>query len=533
MMAKKLFIFMLTYMFFNFSLGASETSKQYLIKFKSHVSQKTIDRLFKQIGVEKIKFIKQISVFKIRINNLKLFGNFQKILNDKIIFIEPDYKIKAFNTPNDPLFPDQKGLENINASLAWDMSTGASSVLVAITDTGYSYNHDELKEQVFVNQKEIPGNGIDDDNNGFIDDWHGWDFAGDDNDPTDGHMHGTHVAGIIGAKANNDVGISGVNWNVSILPLQFLTKDGSGDTSDAIDAIVYAADMGARVMNASWGGSQSSQALEDAINYGFEKGMLFVCAAGNDSANSDLVASYPAGHESPGILSIASSDPDGKLSSFSNYGATTVDIVAPGGQILSTVLDNKYGRASGTSMASPMAAGVAALIVSANPALTVLELRNAMLNAVDINGDFEGVVSSSGHINAQKALAQLQNGFQVWPSQITVAVGKSFQFSAYQGQGAVKWTVDDDKIATIDEKGNLKGLSAGEVVVSLTDANGNKATTNKVTVHSTSPIPSAPGCVAQANAGTGAEEGSFNFFSIISFFLPFLMLFLIKIRFLK
>ena len=258
--------------------------------------------------------------------------------------------VVATNLPNDPLFPGQYGLNNtgqtggtpdadIDAAEAWVSTTGSKNVIVAVVDEGVNIAHPDLKNNIWVNSDEIPNNGIDDDKNGYVDDIRGYDFANGDEtvyDVSDGDRHGTHVAGIIGAQGNNGIGGAGVNWNVTIMPVKFLGP-GGGDDFDGAEAITYAVDNGAKVINCSWGGEGESPVLEEAIAYAAKKGVLIAAAAGNWSMNVDSYKFWPASSESTNVISVAATDDKDKLAEFSNYGANTVDIAAPGVDVTSTL----------------------------------------------------------------------------------------------------------------------------------------------------------------------------------------------------
>jgi subtilisin family serine protease len=266
-------------------------------------------------------------------------------------YAEPNYLRHAMSTiPDDVFFPNLWGLNNtgqvvnntpgtsgadIDAPEAWDITTGSSSVVVAVIDTGVDYNHPDLTSNIWTNPGEIPDNGIDDDGNGKIDDVNGWDFVNDDNDPIDGAEHGTHVAGTIAAEGNNSIGIAGVSWTAKIMPLRFLDGFGDGKVSDSIAAIDYAIANGAHIINASYGWNTFSQFEREAISRARDAGILFVVAAGNESENNDLVPSYPASHELDNIIAVAATDQNDNLTDFSNYGATSVDVAAPGENIYS------------------------------------------------------------------------------------------------------------------------------------------------------------------------------------------------------
>jgi len=269
-----------------------------------------------------------------------------------VIFAEPNYRYRLLAVPNDTDLPRLWGLintgQNVNgvvgtddadmdADLAWDLETGDPDVIVAVVDSGIDMVHPDLAANIWTNPGEIE-NGIDDDGNGYIDDIRGWDFIEDDNRPVDSHGHGTHVAGIIGAVGDNGTGMVGVNWQVSIMPLRFITAADYGTTADAIEAIEYACDNGADVINLSWGGPGYSQALKDAIDVA---DALVVCAAGNAGNELDSTPTYPASYDSANILTAAASDEDDHPAAFTNFSDSLADVAAPGTNIYSTVPDRQ------------------------------------------------------------------------------------------------------------------------------------------------------------------------------------------------
>ncbi|WP_415061180.1 S8 family peptidase [Bdellovibrio sp.] len=281
---------------------------------------------------------------------------------------------------SDPLVGDQWALEQINIESFWDkQSRGSTQTRVAIIDTGVDYEHEDLHTQIAVNTNEIPGNNIDDDNNGYVDDVFGWNAYENTGNAMDFHHHGTHIAGIIAAKPNNDIGVAGMNWNISLIPIRFIGSNGGGSTEAAIRAFDYAAARGAQIINASWGGRSNSALLKETIARCRDKGILLIAAAGNEAVDNDLTPTYPAGFELDNIISVAAVDLHGDLSTFSNWGKKTVHIAAPGESILSTITGKKYGYSSGTSMATPHITGAAALIWSQNPSWTYKEVRDALL----------------------------------------------------------------------------------------------------------------------------------------------------------
>lgn len=307
---------------------------------------------------------------------------------------------------SDPQVDKLWGLKTIAAPLAWKLNIGNQRVVVGMIDTGIDYNHEDLNYNIWRNRSETPNDGIDNDNNGFVDDDLGWDFSNDDNRPWDDQGHGTHTAGTVGAVGGNGLGISGLSQRVSLISLKFLSRDGTGTTENAIRAINYGVAAGAHILSNSWGGDEYSQALEEAISAAAQKDVLFVAAAGNDSSDNDEVPMFPASYRLPNVISVAASDRYEQLADFSNYGAKTVDLVAPGDVILSTVPGNRYSYMSGTSMACPLVAGAAALLKSLKPDLTAQQLKRLLVRSVDRLDVYDGMVLSGGRLNALRALQQ-------------------------------------------------------------------------------------------------------------------------------
>lgn len=351
--------------------------------------------------------------------------------NTLVTGFEQDALREVQAVSNDPLSNRLWGMTKINAQAAWQLSTGSPSVVVAVIDTGVDYTHSDLAANIWTNSAEIAGNGRDDDGDGFIDDVYGYDFANNDGDPMDDNSHGTHVAGTIAAVGNNNLGVVGVNWSVSVMPVKFLDSQGAGYVSDAIRAINYvtmqrvSGDVNVRVINASWGGSGFSSAMQSAIQATSDAGILFVAAAGNSGTNNDASPQYPANYAPSNVISVAASDQNDRLASFSCYGATTVDVAAPGVSIYSTVPNNRYATYSGTSMATPMVSGVAALAWAVNPNATVAQVRDAILCGADSVSALNGKVATGGRLDAYDTLrlmgAQVQQGPTI--SSLTVSPG--------------------------------------------------------------------------------------------------------------
>lgn len=320
--------------------------------------------------------------------------------------------------PADPRFDDQWALANsgqrggtkgadISATLAWAVTTGDDDVVVAVLDSGVDYKHEDLAPNMWKRPASVPA--YHDAELGSVDDEDGFNAVDNASDPMDDNGHGTHCAGIIGAEGGNNLGITGVNWKVRIMPLKFMNAGGYGTTKDAIEAINYVIDrrqagVNVRIISASWGSTMKSRALEDAIRKAYESDILFVAASGNATTNNDRTPHYPSSYNVPNVVSVAALDRNDQLASFSNYGLKSVMIAAPGKDILSTWLGNSYEEKSGTSMATPVVSGVAALIVAENPAMSVDQLKKRLLSAVDPLPALKGKITTGGRVNAAKAL---------------------------------------------------------------------------------------------------------------------------------
>lgn len=510
------------------STVGAENSTKILVKFKSNVGSASRSRALSDAGLTPTASYSLVPGLTLAepLAGLTVKQTLESLVNDpQVAYAEPDYLLTTNMTPDDPQYSGQYGLRNsgqsgglinadINIESAWDIQTG-TNVIVAVIDSGVDYNHVDLVDNMWVNLSEIPGNNIDDDNNGYVDDVKGWNFRANNNDPMDDNDHGTHVAGIIGAKSNNGVGVAGINWNVQIMPLKFMNANGQGRTSAAINALEYAIANGAKISNNSWGGGSFSQALFDAIQAANSAGHLFIAAAGNEGANNDQVLYYPSSYDLSNIISVGASDDFDQAAGYSNFGRQTVDLFAPGTSILSTVRNNAYRQRSGTSMAAPFVSGVAALMAAERSDLNGFELKNAILNNVDIvNGLSESV--SGGRLNAFAALtgaiatspaAALPIGsadpgtvitpdpnsgpnldpnlganpgatpgitaITIVPNVIDVAIGASAQLTATGGVAPYTWSVDSPAYATIDpDTGVFTGLTVGTVLVSVVDSTG-------------------------------------------------------------
>lgn len=401
---------------------------QLIIKLKENVDQNLTSNFILSSGAVKTKSFDIIKTdlftFPSDVDLEKIAFNIQD--HPDVEFVELNHYHYLQNTPNDKGFDKTYGLHNrgqtggshdadIDALEAWTITTGSRNVRIGVIDTGVDYLHPDLTQNYWVNVGEHGTdskgrnkrtNGIDDDNNGFVDDYKGWDFYSNDNDPMDKHGHGTHCAGIIGARGNNKKGISGVNWKVSIVGLQIFNSKGKTRTDAIVSAINYASMLGLKITNNSWGSYTKSEAIESAITNATKKGMLFVAAAGNYNGNNDLKPFYPASYKVKNIISVGASDHKDYKASFSNYGTDSVDIAAPGNRIYSTNSTNKglYVNKNGTSMAAPYVAGVAGLLQAKYPGMSASRMRRRILNYSDHPTSLSGVTSGARRLNAYKAL---------------------------------------------------------------------------------------------------------------------------------
>ena len=415
-------------------LALSETrslgSPEVLVKFKSGVSQQQIDFLMSRLN-DRVEDRIENAEGWVAIDDLDNADAAETVAQysqlPEVEYAEPNYEINLEEEfagplvpilPRDPQFNDQWALANsgqrggkqgadISATLAWATTTGSENVVVAVLDTGVDYSHEDLIRNMWSRPANMAP--YQDSELGVIDDLTGFNAIDNASDPMDDNGHGTHCAGIIGAEGENDLGIAGVNWKVKIMPLKFMNAGGSGTTKDAIEAINYVinrkkAGVNVRIISASWGSTQRSRALETVIRKAYENDILFVAAAGNSSTNNDRRPHFPSNYNVPNVISVAALDRSDNLATFSNFGANSVAIAAPGVDILSTWLGNEYEEKSGTSMATPVVSGVAALIVSENPRISVDDLKKRILDSTDPIVALKGKTATGGRINAAKAL---------------------------------------------------------------------------------------------------------------------------------
>ncbi len=429
------------------SLSMSPAYKKDSILFKfrpSYLQNNMLSNGINEIETKLDATVERISsstnVIELKLNSDKNVDKALEILSEdpRVLYAEPDFLISLEKTPNDLGFDSLWGLHNtgqtdgapdadINAPEAWNISTGSGNVVVAVIDTGVDYNHPDLIDNMWNNPGETgpdglggykENNSIDDDGNGYIDDIHGINAIIGSGNPLDDHGHGTHCAGTIGAIGNNSIGVAGVNWDVSIMALKFLKANGGGYTSDAIECIDYVIMMkengtNINITSNSWGGGGYNQALYDAIANLRDAGILFVAAAGNAGINTDIFPHYPSSYNLTNIISVAATDHNDSLAYFSNYGASSVDVAAPGVKINSTLLGNSYGKFSGTSMAAPHVSGLAALIASENPSYDYTNIKNLILTTVDQNQNLSNKLVTGGRVNAYNALSYTPGGMKM------------------------------------------------------------------------------------------------------------------------
>src|SRR5262245_11672055 len=466
--------------------------------------------------------------------------------NPDVLYAEPNHIVHTTASPNDPSFGSLWGLNNtgqsggtpgadIDAPQAWDITTGAKSVVVAVLDTGIDYNHQDLAANIFHNTADCDNDGIDDDGNGYVDDCLGINTITNNNNSLDDHNHGTHVAGTIGAVGNNTIGVVGVNWNVSLMPCKFINASGSGTDADAIECLEYVKkmkDSGVNIVatSNSWGDTNFSQALLDAIDVHRQKGILFITAAGNGNflglgQDNDTAPFYPCNYFLPNIICVAATTRTDALAIFSNFGSRTVHVGAPGNEILSTIRGNTYQTQSGTSMATPHVSGVAALLKAQDPTRDWKAIKNLILAGGDNKTSVANTVTGK-RLNANGAMtcsnSVVYSRLRPIGNTISAAVGDPIDLAALNincanPNGSVQVVVDPgNQIVTLVDDGIGPDQAAGDGIYSTrwTPASGGSFTItfpggDVVTVNIANPLISvAPSSLdfGSVNLGNSANK---------------------------
>jgi thermitase len=390
-------------------------SDRLLVGFDDGISKASQDKILEAAGgklSQRFSAVRDGRLAVVRPRGGTATGTLQRRLerHHDVAYAEPDYFQFAAKTPNDPYYGFEYALvdgpsdHDIDAPGAW--STRTSCAKVAILDTGIDTDHPDLAANVHKSDDKA-GNGKDDDKNGFVDDTYGYNAIKGKGSGEDDNGHGTHVAGIVAARGNDAAGTAGVCWSAKLGAIKFMNSKGKGSTSDAIEGIEYAVKAGYKIVNCSFGSSSKSDALHDAVDYAQEKNVLLVVAAGNDGEDIEKSPIYPASYGDSNILAVAATTADDTLASFSNYGAESVDVAAPGEDIASTYLGGGYKMLSGTSMAAPYAAGVAAMLRKQESDATYGDLRYAIRHKVDQPPAVKDKVRYDGRLNAAKALAAI------------------------------------------------------------------------------------------------------------------------------
>ena len=506
--------------------GAEAVAGEVLVKFRATLDDADRQQLDNQIDADQHQQVGSVGVRRIHSRSYDTQTLLGFLRTDaRVAYAEPNYIVHALAVPDDPRFLSLWGLNNtgqnigcgascfgspagtigadIKATGAWDVSTGSRSTVVGVVDTGIDYNHPDLAANVWSAPAAFTVNI-----GGLLitcaAGTHGFNAINNTCNPLDDNNHGSHTSGTIGATGNNAVGVVGVNWLASIMGAKFLDASGSGSTAGAINAIefaiqakaIFGANANVRVLSNSWGGGGFSRALLDEINKANANGMLFVAAAGNNGANNDITPFYPATYNAPNVVAVAATDNNDMLASFSNFGATTVDLGAPGVDVLSTTRNNTYSYFSGTSMATPHVAGAAALVLSAC-SLDTAGVKANLLNNVDTLGSLTGRVLTNGRLNVNKAIracsAPATPDFSVsaTPASQTVVQGASTTYTATVTpsggfSGAVIFSASGLPIGAIPSFNPASVTTSGSSTMTVTTTATTPAGNYQITITGTS-----------------------------------------------
>lgn len=481
---------------------------QYVVKMKRNVSTMSTRSLAHILNADKVELITPESqAFLVTKPAVETADYSMQSLRQApgVQYVEPNYIYKIVGTfegtPNDARFGELWGMNNtgqltpgnsqegtpdvqgvagvdIGAMQAWMIETGSKDVKIAVIDTGVDYTIPDLADNVWTNEAELNGKpGVDDDNNGCIDDIHGCNFVANSGDPKDDHGHGSHVSGTIGASGNNGIGVAGVVWHTSIVGVKFLDAQGSGSLDNAVKAIDYATRVGVKIMSNSWGGGGFSQTMLDSINRAKDAGILFVAAAGNEGADNDTQPAYPASYQADNIISVAAVDAAGNLADFSCFGKTTVHVAAPGVHVLSNVPTatdpTGFASWSGTSMATPHVSGVAALLMSQHPEQNYATIKARIMAGARPLAGLRGKTITGGMLNAYYSLTDTVAPMDprdpfFWPHQAS-PLSTEHPYAANTKQS---WTVGVPGASRIAIHFSKFETEQGFDIVTLTDKNG-------------------------------------------------------------
>jgi len=410
--------------------GLPYVEGEVLVKFKTHIrndASRKIQTLNAMRLNNVVKHLPLNDIYLVKVSGTESVGSAIKRLKSdpNIEHAEPNYIRHVMGiTPNDPLFSSQWALQKIKGPDAWQLEQGEKTVVIANADSGIDLNHSDLRDNLWLNPNEICNNGIDDDGDGYVDDCYGINTITGTGNPMDDKGHGTHTSGIAGATGNNSKGVTGVNWHVSLMSLKFIDTDGSGTLADELEAIEYAKKKGAKIFNMSFGGYDYSDLEKKAISDA--NTILFVAAACNDNRNNDIYPCYPASYDLPNLISVAATDQNDNLAPFSNYGKNSVSVAAPGVNINSTFLGNKYKILDGTSTSTPFVTGLSALILAKNHGLTPALIKDRILRTADLVPALQNKTQTGARINAYRSLSETIAGPYIYGiSPVKGAVGST------------------------------------------------------------------------------------------------------------
>ncbi len=556
---KRLWCFIFLLSITNYLVGQNYVENQLLVKFKAGVASIQAETTMQSMDAQVLETYPDLQIEQWtlpnavsidgqsftanNVTNVEDLAAYLMANNPNIEFAEPNYIMSASPTdfiPDDPSLSLLWGLNNtgqtggladadIDAFEAWGTTKGDEEIIVGVLDSGVDWTHPDLAENIWQNLGEDadgdgvtmekidgvwqldPGDldGVDGDGNGYPDDLIGWDFVDNDNQPEDGKSHGTHVAGTIAALENGE-GIVGVSPEVRIMVLRFLNNDGLGAVSDAIRGLNYAMSKGAHLTNNSWGGTGLSQSLQDAISSAADANQLFIAAAGNNATDNNETPYYPSGYDIDNIIAVAASDANDQLAGFSNYGATSVDIAAPGVSIFSTLPGGAYGSGQGTSMATPHVTGTAVLLWSMGLSANYSTVKDAILSSVDPVESLEGLVETGGRMNTNSALLAMAacsveanfNG----PSGELCPGSELITFENTSVDGiSYEWYLADTLYST-DENIKVAFTEPGEHFVKLVAVGDGEDCSNEISI----PVFVTDSADADFNYTTGSLEVTFD-----------------------